>query len=114
MNDDNVVVPEITPNELSARFELGHAPVLVDVRELFEREIVDLPDHGQLSIPTGQFIGRIGELDPAEEVVVYCRSGGRSEQVARYLMQNGFEHVLNLRGGILGWRQEVDPSLPTY
>ena len=43
MNDDNVVVPEITPNELSARFELGHAPVLVDVRELFEREIVDLP-----------------------------------------------------------------------
>ena len=113
MNDD-VVVPEITPDELNARVELGHAPVLVDVRELFEREIVDLPQHGQLSIPTGEFIERMGELDSAKEVVVYCRSGGRSEQVARYLMQNGFEQVLNLRGGILGWRQEVDPSLPTY
>jgi adenylyltransferase/sulfurtransferase len=112
--NDNVVVPEITPDELNARCELGHAPVLVDVRELFEREIVDLPQHGQLSIPTGEFIERMGELDPAKEVVVYCRSGGRSEQVARYLMQNGFEQVLNLRGGILGWRQEVDPSLPTY
>ena len=56
----------------------------------------------------------MGELDSAKEVLVYCRSGGRSEQVARYLMQNGFEQVLNLRGGILGWRQEVDPSLPTY
>ena len=86
----------------------------MDVRELFEREIVDLPQHGQLSIPTGEFIERMGELDSAKEVVVYCRSGGRSEQVARYLMQNGFEQVLNLRGGILGWRQEVDPSLPTY
>ena len=112
--NDNVVVPEIAPDELNARFELGHAPVLVDVRELFEREIVDLPQHGQLSIPTGEFIERMGELDSAKEVVVYCRSGGRSEQVARYLMQNGFEQVLNLRGGILGWRQEVDPSLPTY
>ena len=112
--NDNVVVPEITPEELNTRFELGHTPVLVDVRELFEREIVDLPQHGQLSIPTGEFIERMGELDSAKEVVVYCRSGGRSEQVARYLMQNGFEQVLNLRGGILGWRQEVDPSLPTY
>ena len=56
----------------------------------------------------------MGELDPEKEVVVYCRSGARSEQVARYLMQNGFEHVLNLRGGVLGWREEVDPSLPTY
>ena len=112
--NENVVVPEITPDELNERFELGRVPVLLDVRELFEREIVDLPDYGQLSIPTGQFIERMGELDPEKEVVVYCRSGARSEQVARYLMQNGFEHVLNLRGGVLGWREEVDPSLRTY
>ena len=112
--NENVVVPEITPDELNERFELGRVPVLLDVRELFEREIVDLPDYGQLFIPTGQFIERMGELDPEKEVVVYCRSGARSEQVARYLMQNGFEHVLNLRGGVLGWREEVDPSLPTY
>ena len=49
--NENVVVPEITPDELNERFELGRVPVLLDVRELFEREIVDLPDYGQLSIP---------------------------------------------------------------
>ena len=74
MNDD-VIVPEITPDELNGRFELGHIPILLDVREPFEREIVDLPDHGQIAIPTGQFIERMGELDPAEEIVVYCTVG---------------------------------------
>ena len=112
--NENTVVPEITPAELNDRFEREDVPVLVDVREPFERDIVDLPDHGQLSIPTSQFVERIGQLDPDKEVVVYCRSGGRSEQVARYLAQRGFERVLNLRGGILGWRQDADPSLPTY
>ena len=112
--NENTVVPEITPAELNDRFEREDVPVLVDVREPFERDIGDLPDHGQLSIPTSQFVERIGQLDPDKEVVVYCRSGGRSEQVARYLAQRGFERVLNLRGGILGWRQDVDPSLPTY
>ena len=48
--NENVVVPEITPDELNERFELGRVPVLLDVRELFEREIVDLPDYGQLSL----------------------------------------------------------------
>jgi len=107
-------VPEITPEELKARLDAGDVPLMVDVRETFERDIADLPEHGQLRIPTGHFLQRMGEIDPEREVVVYCRSGGRSEWAAKLLLQKGYENVLNLRGGVLGWGQDVDPTLRAY
>ena len=107
-------VPEITPTELNARLEAGDVPVLVDVRELFERRIADLPANGQHHIPTGELLSRMGEVDQAAEVVVYCRSGQRSAWAVRLLLERGFEQVLNLKGGVLGWREEVDPSLKKY
>jgi sulfur-carrier protein adenylyltransferase/sulfurtransferase len=107
-------VPEITPTELKARLDAGDVPVLVDVREPFEAQIIDLPDHGQVRIPTGEFQGRLGELSSDDELVVYCRSGGRSAQVVALLMARGFERVLNLKDGVLGWRAEVDPTLRAY
>ena len=48
------------------------------------------------------------------DVVVYCRSGARSAWAVAILIENGFEHVLNLQGGVLGWRADVDPSLTAY
>lgn len=107
-------IEEITPLALSERLDAGDVPVLVDVREHFERDIADLPDHGQLRIPTGEFMQRMSEIDPEGEVVLYCRSGGRSEWAAKLLAQKGYENVLNLKGGVLGWRSEVDPSLRAY
>lgn len=107
-------VPEITPAELNARLESGDAPVLVDVREHFERRIADLPEHGQVRIPTGEFLSRMEEIDPDVDVVLYCRSGSRSQWAARLLQSKGYEKVLNLKGGVLAWRQEVDPSLRAY
>ena len=107
-------VPEITPTELNERLENGDAPLLVDVREAFERRIADLPDAGQLRIPTGEFMQRADEIDREREVVVYCRSGSRSEWAARVLFSKGFQNVLNLKGGVLGWREEVDPTLQAY
>ena len=107
-------VPEITPTELKARLDAGDVPVLVDVRESFEVAIADLPDHGQVRIPTGEFPQRFGELDQGAELVVYCRSGSRSAWAVAVLMQSGYEKVLNLRGGVLGWRAEVDSSLRAY
>ena len=107
-------VPEITPSELHQRLEGGDVPLLVDVREPFEVEIADLPDHGQLRIPTGEFVARMDEIDPEADVVVYCRSGGRSAQAVAVLLQRGYQRVTNLQGGVLGWREDVDPSLTAY
>ena len=112
MNQD--AVPEITPTELNERFAAGDVPALVDVRESYEPAIADIPQHGQVLIPTGEFMGRISELDPEVEVVLYCRSGQRSEWAARLLLQAGFSSVLNLRGGVLAWKAEVDPTLQAY
>jgi len=108
------VVPEITATELKERLDAGDSLVLVDVREPFESEIVDLPEQGQARIPTGEFQARSGELSADDELVIYCRSGARSARVVAMLNAQGYERVLNLRGGVLAWRTEVDPTLRAY
>ncbi|MEX0935914.1 MAG: rhodanese-like domain-containing protein [Gemmatimonadota bacterium] len=107
-------LPEISPSELDAQIQRGDAPTLVDVREPHEREIADLPDLGQLRIPLPEFLQRMSELDPDEPVVLYCRSGSRSGWATRQLLAKGYRKVWNLRGGLLGWKQEVDPSIQEY
>ena len=76
--------------------------------------IADLPPHDQIRVPTGEFLHRISEIDRDREVVVYCRSGSRSAWAVRLLLDRGFESVLNLKGGLLGWRAEVDPTVRAY
>jgi rhodanese-related sulfurtransferase len=111
---NEIVVPVISPTDLKARLDSGDVLLLVDVRESFELAIADLPEYGQLRIPTGEFMQRMSEIDPSQEVVLYCRSGQRSEWAATLLMRDGHEQVLNMTGGVLGWRAEVDPSLRAY
>jgi len=86
----------------------------VDVREPFEASIADLPEHGQVRIPTREFAERYSELDPDEEIVIYCRSGARSARATALLLANGYDNAFNLEGGVLRWRQDVDPSLTAY
>jgi adenylyltransferase/sulfurtransferase len=107
-------VPEITATELKRRLDNGSKPLLVDVREHFEHRIADLPEYGQIRIPTGEFVARSKEIDRGTEVVVYCRSGSRSAWAARFLLDRGYERVLNLKGGVLAWREDVDPTLQAY
>lgn len=107
-------LPELTAAELKQRLDTGEPLTLIDVREPFEWEIANLEKHGARLIPLSDIPDRIGELDPSEEIVLYCRSGGRSAGAARFLIANGFEHVWNLSGGIKGWSTDVDPNLPTY
>ena len=107
-------VPELTAAELNARLEAGDIPVLLDVREHFEHRIADLPSHGQLQIPTGELLSRMDEIERTADIVVYCRSGSRSTWATRLLLERGFDSVSNLKGGVLAWRQDVDPSLRAY
>lgn len=104
-------IPEITPAEFLSRRAAGEAMTLLDVREEWELGVASVP--GIVHIPMGDVAARIDEIDRNKEVVVLCRSGRRSLEVARYLQQNGFRAV-NLAGGILAWSRDVDATIPTY
>jgi adenylyltransferase/sulfurtransferase len=104
-------VPEITPRELKARLDRGDDLFILDVREPHEFQICNLK--GQL-IPLGELPRRVHELDSSREIVAHCRSGKRSAEAVDFLRKAGFRKVLNLKGGILAWSDEVDPSVPKY
>jgi rhodanese-related sulfurtransferase len=106
------MVREISPTEFVARRERGDDLLLLDVREPHELAIASVP--GVVHIPMAEVPERLGELDPAREIIVLCRSGGRSLQVARFLESRGYGSVANLTGGTLAWSRDVDPTLPTY
>lgn len=105
---------ELTPAQLKQRIDTGEPLVLIDVREPYEWSIANLAPHGARLIPLAELPDRMAELDHGADIVVYCRSGGRSEGAARHMRAHGFERVWSLRGGLNGWAQEVDPSVPTY
>jgi len=100
---------EIGARELSQTLD---RVLLIDVREPFEAEIAHIP--GAHLIPLGEFRDRMDEIDRDADIVVHCRSGQRSAKAARWLVDAGYGHVRNLRGGILAWADEVDPSTPKY
>ena len=104
--------PEIGAKELSAALAGSDPPLLVDVREPEEWDLGHLP--GARLIPKGELTEHLDELTRAREIVLYCRSGARSAQSTRQLLDLGFSHVRSLKGGILAWAAEVDPSLPAY
>lgn len=114
MTGDRVEAGEMSPVELHQRLEQEQPLGLLDVREPHEWEIADLPEVGQLRIPLGELMGRLDELDREESLVIYCRSGARSGQAAQFLASRGFPRVFNLTGGLLRWRDEVDPDVPAY
>jgi len=104
-------VPEITPRELKARLDRGDDLYILDVREPHEYQICNIGGH---LIPLGDLPQRVSELDSSREIVAHCRSGKRSAEASEFLRKAGFRKVLNLKGGILAWSDEVDPKMPKY
>ena len=102
---------DITVQELAERVKTNHLK-LVDVREPHELEISRLPN--ATNIPLGQLAARLSELDSAEDMVLFCKSGARSTRALELLTSAGFKKVKNLKGGINAWAREVDTSLPIY
>lgn len=107
------MIKDVSPREFLERRQGGADMLLLDVREDWETQLAPVPTE-VLHIPMGQIGGRLGELDPLQETVVICRSGGRSLEVARFLSNRGFASVSNLAGGILAWSADVDPRIPRY
>ncbi len=108
----NTKVPEITPVQLKQMMDQHREFVLVDVREPHEYQICKIP--GSKLIPLGDVPRRMNELSTADDIVVHCRSGARSAKAVETLMKAGFRRIHNLKGGILAWSEQVDPSVPKY
>ena len=103
---------EITPIELKKRLDAGDDVTIVDVREPNEYQINQIP--GSVLIPLGELPRRYQELDPDREIVLHCKMGGRSAKAQDFLRTVGFNRTKNLRGGVLSWIDQVDPSQPKY
>jgi rhodanese-related sulfurtransferase len=105
-------VTEIAPVQLKALLSSAAPPVVLDVREDWEREQARLPD--TLDIPMMQIPTRLADVPRDRPLVVMCHGGVRSMKVAQFLAQNGYGQVANLTGGIHAWACDVDPSIGTY
>lgn len=103
-------VQSVPPSAVPERLAAG--AVLLDVREPEELLVSKLEPCRH--IPMDDIPQRIGELDPNQEILVICRVGARSEEVAEYLMRRGFNKVYNVEGGINAYAREVDPNLAVY
>jgi sulfur-carrier protein adenylyltransferase/sulfurtransferase len=104
-------IPEVQVEELKRALDAGEDVFLLDVREPHEARICTLGGH---LVPLAQLPARLGELDPARDVVVLCRSGVRSARAVALLQAAGFPRVRNLAGGILAWAERIDPRMPRY
>ncbi|MGA1562428.1 MAG: rhodanese-like domain-containing protein [Gammaproteobacteria bacterium] len=100
-----------TAAELKQRLSAPGAPILLDIREHWERAICSIEP--SLHIPMRAVPTALDQLDRTQEVVVYCHHGIRSQPVTRYLEDQGYR-VADLAGGIDAWTRDVDPSLESY
>jgi rhodanese-related sulfurtransferase len=106
------VIEDIDPRGLAGRLTGPDGPLLLDVREAWERGLARVEP--SLHIPMADVPDRRDELDREREIVVRCHHGRRSRQVVAFLKQSGFPRVLNLAGGIDAWSADVDPTVPVY
>jgi adenylyltransferase/sulfurtransferase len=112
-SDNEGVVPAITVSEVESRLKAGEDFIFLDVREPHEWEISDIRAATH-HIPKGQILEHLGELDQTRDIIVYCKTGGRSADVTRTLMEHGYDRVKNMLGGINKWATKVETDLPTY
>lgn len=104
---------EITPTELKQRLDKGDDLQIIDVREDNEVAIGRIPNSKHIRL--AEVLSRMDEIDPNRETVVHCKMGGRSARAIDALHRSGFKgKLINLSGGIIGWSNDVDPSVPKY
>jgi len=113
------MIAQIPPSDLSSWLEQASAqgqPVVLDVREPWELQTASVQAEGftLVAIPMNEIPGRLAELDPKQPVACLCHHGARSQRVAHFLVQSGFEDVVNLAGGIDAWSLQRDVAVPRY
>jgi adenylyltransferase/sulfurtransferase len=113
VSDSDNSIPEISVHDLESRRDAGDAPFVLDVREPYEADIASI--NADQLIPVDELENRLDELEaePGDEIVVHCRSGGRSAKATEFLREKGYD-ASNLAGGVLAWSDEIDPDVPKY
>lgn len=107
------MVEEISATDLKRRIDAGEDIQLIDVRQPEEWAFSKI--EGAKLIPLGEIMNRMGEIDENRETVIHCKAGSRSAQAVQALQRAGFKGQLkNLKGGIIAWSNEVDPSVLKY
>jgi sulfur-carrier protein adenylyltransferase/sulfurtransferase len=104
-------IPQMSVKELKQRLDAGDDLFILDVREPYEYQIANI---GGTLIPQKEVPERLAEIDRNREIIVQCRSGGRSQRIAEFLAKQGYPHVKNLAGGILAWADQIDPNIQKY
>ena len=102
----------ISPKELKTSLDKGDKLVLVDVREEWEYSLAKL--NGSILIPLGTLPQSLGRLNRDSEIIAICHHGMRSADATNFLLQQGFQNVKNLVGGIDAWSTQVDGTVPRY
>jgi hydroxyacylglutathione hydrolase len=102
---------QITVEQLKKKLDGGEKVTLIDVREPEEYATANI---GGRRIGMRELAKRYSELDPADEIVVHCHTGGRSQRAVEFLYEKGFGNVKNLIGGIDAWSLSIDPKIPRY
>ncbi len=103
---------QIEPRQLKYLMQSGEHVTLLDVREPSEYEICRI--RGSKLIPLGDLENQLDELNKNSLIVAYCHHGSRSMMAVDLLRSKGFVKLKNLSGGIDGWAEDVEPSMPKY
>ena len=99
---------EITVQELKQLKDAKADFQLIDVREQHE---VDNCEIAGEHIPMGDVMDNLDKISKTKQVIVHCKMGGRSGAICNALEVAGFDNVYNLKGGIIAWANEIDPSI---
>lgn len=116
----SMMLPEISPRELEAWIKTRPDLVILDVREPYEFSRVRLKDERVVYAPMSElvrkYLAALPEpvLDRSMTIVVICHHGNRSAQVTAWLMDQGWQSVYNLAGGIEAYARQVDPEVGFY
>lgn len=102
---------EITVEELKQKIDAKEDFQLIDVRETFEYETSNLDG---ANIPLANVLLEKDKISKDKPVIIQCRSGKRSAQAIKLLENEGYTNLSNLQGGILAWKDEIDPDMIVY
>ena len=105
-------IKEISVQSLNEKINNNEKFALIDVREDEELKISKISQ--AIHIPMNSIANHLKQLPSEKQIIIMCKSGGRSAQVCEYLNRQGYSNVYNLKGGIISWALEIDPTLDIY